>query len=94
MSDKYKTTRNLVKELGLEILNSEEGFIIKSVDEYLTSIKSNTERKPSNHINRAIEEYINKVGPADYYFKVDGVNGGKDLKFSLIQKEPWVLKND
>ncbi|MDW7776262.1 MAG: hypothetical protein SCH39_08020 [Methanosarcinales archaeon] len=92
MSTKYKVTKEFVKELGEKILNTKEGFIILSVDKYFNSIGYGGERKLSDNINRSIKEFINKVGPADYYFQVNGINEGQDFKFSLIPREIWMLK--
>lgn len=95
MGDKYKPTKEFLKKLGLKILNTKEGFIAIPVDEYLRSIGSVEKLKISaNNVYRSIEESINKVGPADYYFKVIGINKGEDFKISLIPKEPWVLKRN
>ena len=91
MTGKYKVTQEFVKEIGEKILNSKQNSLTISADEYFTSIGYNGEKKPTTHIHRAIEEYINKKGPADYYFDVKGDKNDKDFKISLIEKEPWCL---
>lgn len=91
MAEKYKVTEKFVREIGDKILNSDKGFLIISADDYFTSIGYNGEKKLTNNIHRAIKEYINQKGPADYYFEVKGANDGKDFEISLIPKEPWCL---
>ena len=88
--EKYKVSEEFVKELGQRIWNSMDDYIIIPIDEYLTSIGID-EYKISNNVHRSIEESINKVGPADCYFKVGGISNGYELKFSLIPKNPWYL---
>lgn len=94
MDDKYKVTEEFVRELGLRILNTKKGCMIVSVDEYLNLIGNEDERKLSYNIYRSIEESINKVSPANYYFKVNGTNKGQDFKISIIPKKPWILKEE
>ena len=89
--EKYKVSEEFVKELGQRIWNSMDGYIIIPIDEYLTSIGIFDECAISNNVHRSIEESINKVGPADCYFKVSGISNGYELKFSLIPKNPWYL---
>ncbi len=91
-------TKDFAKELGKEILNSKqidktnhpfkdfpfENFLYKRIG-------FEGEVKDAHTNNRAIEEHLNEVGPANWIFKVTGVDSNRAYRIKMIKKKVWEL---
>ena len=102
MTKKYKGIdkkfiSNFVKrELGEKISDSkkEEHIILYPCRKFLDEIGYKGDVTTGKNNYRSIEEQLNIVGPANWFFKVNAIDDGLTYSIKMIKKDVWYLKNN